>query len=130
MEAARMSVAGEKPKGGLRVLAVRDRPMGLGGKACTRDNACRSGRPGIGHAHESSDMKDQLTTMMTEAVRRSQAVLAEYMEPGEHNAEVTIARLVGILGHRDVKQAMRLLYPGVESPGIRPEPRRRLKTVS
>lgn len=85
-------------------------------------------RPGIGHAHESITMKDQLT-MMTEAVRRAQAVLAEYMEPGEHNAEVTIARLVGILGHRDVKHAMRLLYRGAESPDISREPRPRLKVI-
>jgi hypothetical protein len=27
-------------------------------------------------------------------VRRVQALLAEYMEPGEHDAEVTIAKLV------------------------------------
>jgi hypothetical protein len=73
-------------------------------------------------------MKDQLT-MMTEAVRRAQAVLAEYMEPGEHNAEVTIARLVGILGHRDVKHAMRHLYRGAERPDISREPRSRLKVI-
>jgi hypothetical protein len=73
-------------------------------------------------------MKDQLTTMM-EAVRRAQALLADYMEPGEHNAEVTIARLVGILGHRDVKRAMRRRYSDAESPSLVPEPPPRLKAV-
>ena len=65
-------------------------------------------------------MGDQLTTVM-EAVRRAQAVLAEYIEPGERNPEVTIAKLVGILANRDVVRAMRSLYPDVESPSISPE---------
>jgi hypothetical protein len=65
-------------------------------------------------------MGEQLTTVM-EAVRRAQAVLAEYIEPGERNPEVTIAKLVGILANRDVVRAMRLLYPDAESPSISPE---------
>jgi hypothetical protein len=62
-------------------------------------------------------MKDQLTTVM-EAVRRAQAVLAEYIRPGDRDPEVTIAKLVGILDSRDLVRAMRLLYPAVKSPSI------------
>jgi hypothetical protein len=74
-------------------------------------------------------MKNELTTIMN-AVRRAQAVLAEYMSPGEQNAEVTIARLVGVLRHRDVERAMRLLDPRIEGPGISPELRPRLEVVN
>jgi hypothetical protein len=67
-------------------------------------------------------MKDQLTTVM-EAVRQAQAVLANYIEPGQRNAEKTLATLIAILDDPEVVRAMRLLCPD-GSPSLVPEERR------
>lgn len=53
-------------------------------------------------------MKEELTTIL-EAVRASQAELADYLVSADRNAELTIAKLVGILERREVVRAMRLL---------------------
>lgn len=44
-------------------------------------------------------------------MRLAQAELAADILPGERNAEVTIAKLIGILENRQVLKAMRHLYP-------------------
>jgi hypothetical protein len=44
-------------------------------------------------------MKDELVTVL-EAVRRAQAELAAYLDSADRNAELTIAKLVGILERR------------------------------
>ena len=61
-------------------------------------------------------MKDELTTIL-EAMRAAQAELADYLVvSADRNAELTIAKLVGILDRRDVVRAMRLLRAS-ERPG-------------
>jgi hypothetical protein len=64
-------------------------------------------------------MKDELITLL-EAMRLAQAELAAYILPGERNAEVTIAKLIGILENRHVVKAMRHLYPSDDSPPLVP----------
>ena len=49
-------------------------------------------------------MKDELTTIL-EAVGAAQAELAAYLTSGDRNAELTIAKLIGILDRRVVKAA-------------------------
>ena len=55
-------------------------------------------------------MKDELPTIL-EAIRAAQAELAAYLNSADRNAELTIAKLVGILERREVVRAMRLLRP-------------------
>ena len=60
-------------------------------------------------------MKNDLTTIL-EAMRAAQAELADYLVSEDRNAELTIAKLVGILDRREVVKAMRLLRP-FDGPG-------------
>jgi hypothetical protein len=53
-------------------------------------------------------MKDELKTIL-EAVNAAQAELAAYLNSADRNAELTIAKLVGVLGRREVVKAARLL---------------------
>jgi len=53
-------------------------------------------------------MKEELTTIL-EAMRAAQGELADYLVSADRNAELTIAKLVGILERREVIKAMRLL---------------------
>jgi hypothetical protein len=53
-------------------------------------------------------MKEQLTTIL-DAMRAAQAELADYLVSADRNAELTIAKLVGILDRREVVRAMQLL---------------------
>ena len=55
-------------------------------------------------------MNDELPTIL-EAIRAAQAELAAYLNSADRNAELTIAKLVGILERREVVRAMRLLRP-------------------
>ncbi|HKF11068.1 MAG TPA: hypothetical protein VKB89_20465 [Xanthobacteraceae bacterium] len=55
-------------------------------------------------------MKDELPTIL-EAIRAAQAELAAYLNSADRDAELTIAKLVGILERREVVRAMRLLAP-------------------
>jgi hypothetical protein len=64
-------------------------------------------------------MKDELTTIL-DAMRAAQAELADYLVSADRNAELTIAKLVGILDRRDVVRAMRLLR-ALERPGGAPQ---------
>jgi len=64
-------------------------------------------------------MKDELTTIL-DAMRAAQAELADYLVSADRNAELTIAKLVGILDRREVVKAMRLLRP-LDGPGFAPE---------
>jgi hypothetical protein len=50
----------------------------------------------------------QLATVL-EALRRAQGELAAYLASCDHDAELTIAKLVGILERREVVRAARLL---------------------
>jgi hypothetical protein len=60
-------------------------------------------------------MKDELVTIL-EAMRAAQSELAAYLVSTGRNAELTIAKLVGILDRREVVRAMRLLRP-LHRPG-------------
>jgi hypothetical protein len=51
---------------------------------------------------------EQFATVL-EAMRRAQAELANYLSSRDHDAELTIAKLVGILDRREVVGATRLL---------------------
>ena len=55
-------------------------------------------------------MKDELLTIL-EAIRAAQGELAAYLNSADRNAELTIAKLIGILERREVVRAMRLLRP-------------------
>jgi hypothetical protein len=61
-------------------------------------------------------MKDELTTIL-DAMRAAQAELADYLVSADRNAELTIARLVGILDRREVVRAMRLLRRAATNVG-------------
>jgi hypothetical protein len=61
---------------------------------------------------------DELT-IIAKAVRRARLLLRDYIEPGERNAEITIAKLVGVLEHRDVSDAIDRLHLAPEGPGLR-----------
>ena len=58
-------------------------------------------------------MKDLL--IILDAVKRAQAELSAYLQPGDRNAELTIAKLTGILQHRDLVRALDVIYPRIES---------------
>jgi hypothetical protein len=74
-------------------------------------------------------MKDELTTIL-DAMRAAQAELADYLVPADRNAELTIAKLVGILDRREVVRAMRLLR-ALERPSGAPQmPQRTLAEAS
>ena len=66
---------------------------------------------------ECAVMKDELATIL-EAMRDAQAELADYLASTDHNSELTIARLVGILDRREVIRATRLLraFEGTGAP--------------
>jgi hypothetical protein len=71
-------------------------------------------------------MKDELTTIL-EAVGAAQAELAAYLNSADRNAELTIAKLIGILDRRDVVRAVRLLRA---SRGSTPVPETALAKAS
>ena len=60
-------------------------------------------------------MNEEFATVL-EAIRRAQAEIAAYLSSGDHDAELTIAKLVGILDRREVVGATRLLYALHNSP--------------
>jgi hypothetical protein len=64
-------------------------------------------------------MKDELTTIL-DAMRSAQAELADYLVSPDRNAELTIAKLVGILDRREVVRAIRLIR-ALERPAGAPE---------
>jgi hypothetical protein len=64
-------------------------------------------------------MEEELTTIL-DAMRAAQAELADYLVSADRNAELTIAKLVGILDRREVVRAMRLLRVS-EDPGGAPQ---------
>jgi len=83
-------------------------------KASPRVLSCR------GNEHRVRNMKEELTTIL-EAMRAAQGELADYLVSADRNAELTIAKLVGILERREVIRAMRLLRAS-EAVGAAPQP--------
>jgi len=56
-------------------------------------------------------MKEELVTIL-EAVGRAQSELAAFLHSNDRNAELAIAKLVGILNRHEVVVAVELLQPG------------------
>ena len=55
-------------------------------------------------------MKDELVIIL-DALRAAQTELAAYLNSDDPDAELTLAKLVGILERREVVRATRLLRP-------------------
>jgi hypothetical protein len=60
-------------------------------------------------------MSEEFATVL-EAMRRAQAELAAYLSSRDQDAELTIAKLVGILDRREVVGATRLLHAVHNAP--------------
>jgi hypothetical protein len=84
-----------------------------------RKRGCAFYPPGATSVECECVMKDELTTIL-DAMRAAQAELADYLVSADRNAELTIAKLVGILDRREVVRAMRLLR-ALERPGRAPQ---------
>jgi hypothetical protein len=84
-----------------------------------RKRCCAFYPPGEASVECECVMKDELTTIL-EAMRAAQAELADYLVSPDRNAELTIAKLVGILDRREVVRAMRLLRV-LQRPGGAPQ---------
>jgi hypothetical protein len=65
-------------------------------------------------------MKDELTIVL-EAMRRAQAKVAFYLEPGNRNAEKAFKEIAQILDGRDLMKAMKSLYAPTRSPSVSPD---------
>jgi hypothetical protein len=56
-------------------------------------------------------MKDEELATILDAMRAAQAELAAYLNSADPDAELTLAKLVGILDRREVVRAARQLRP-------------------
>jgi hypothetical protein len=65
-------------------------------------------------------MKDQRTIVL-EAVRRAQAKIAFYLEPGNRNAEKAFKEIAQILDDREVMSAMKSLSAPTQAPSVSPD---------
>ena len=74
-------------------------------------------------------MKEELVTVL-EAVCRAQAELAVYLHSKDRNAELAIAKLVGILNRHEVVVAAELLQPGAAHVSSPPRARIELARAS
>src|SRR5262245_48939374 len=125
--------------GGAGGRAARLRPLSSARpREILHDAACRGGNrkrgcafypPGATSVECECVMKDELTTIL-DAMRAAQGELADYLVSADRNAELTIAKLVGILDRREVVRAMRLLR-ALERPSGAPQmPQRTLTEAS
>src|SRR5262245_57511750 len=69
-----------------------------------------SGRQRVHSSAEAMNIMNEEFATVLEAIRRAQAELAAYLSSRDHDAELTIAKLVGILDRREVVGATRLLH--------------------
>src|SRR5262245_28550004 len=69
-----------------------------------------SGRQRVHSSAEAMNVMNEEFATVLEAIRRAQAELAAYLSSRDHDAELTIAKLVGILDRREVVGATRLLH--------------------
>jgi hypothetical protein len=65
-------------------------------------------------------MHDKITTVL-EAMRRAQAKVAFYSEPGNRNAEKAFREIAGILDNHELLDAMRSLYAPTSAPSVSPD---------
>ena len=65
-------------------------------------------------------MHDQLTIVL-EAMRRAQAKVAFYLEPGNRNAELAFKEIAAILDDPQLMEAVRLLNAPTSAPSVSPD---------
>jgi hypothetical protein len=65
-------------------------------------------------------MRDDLTIVL-EAMRRAQAKVAFYLEPGNRNAEKAFREIAQVLDDREVMRAMQALHGTAHAPSVSPE---------
>ena len=65
-------------------------------------------------------MRDQLTIVL-EAMRRAQAKVAFYLEPGNRNAEKAFKEIAQILDDRELMNALKSLYAPTSAPSVSPD---------
>jgi hypothetical protein len=65
-------------------------------------------------------MRDQFTIVL-EAMRRAQAKVAFYLEPGNRNAEKAFKEIAQILDDRELMNAMKSLYAPSPAPSVSPD---------
>jgi hypothetical protein len=65
-------------------------------------------------------MKDQLTIVL-ESMRRAQAKVAFYLEPGNSNPTKAFKELVDILDDPELMSAMQVLYAPTRAPSVSPD---------
>ncbi len=65
-------------------------------------------------------MKSQLAIVL-EAMRRAQAKVAFYLEPGNRNAEKAFKEIAQILDDREVTNAMNSLRAPMQAPSVSPD---------
>ena len=65
-------------------------------------------------------MQDQLTVVL-EAMRRAQAKVAFYLEPGNRNSEKAFKEIAQILDDRELMNAMQSLYASTPAPSVSPD---------
>ena len=90
------------------MIPRRDTAIGRhGGRLETETGYARSTRP---RRRGRVRMKDELATIL-DAMLAAQAELAAYLNSADPDAELTLAKLVGILERREVVRATQLLRP-------------------
>jgi hypothetical protein len=65
-------------------------------------------------------MKDELAVVL-EAMRRAQAKIAFYLEPGNRDPERAFKEIAQILDDPELMNAMRSLHRPTQSPSVSPE---------
>jgi hypothetical protein len=65
-------------------------------------------------------MKDELAVVL-EAVRRAQAKVAFYLEPGNRDLERAFREIAEVLDNRELMNAMQSLYRPTQSPSVSPD---------
>jgi hypothetical protein len=65
-------------------------------------------------------MNDELTIVL-EAMRRAQAKIAFYLEPGNRNAEKAFQEIAEILDDPELMNAMKYVHGTTHAPSVSPE---------
>ena len=65
-------------------------------------------------------MKDEMAVVL-EAMRRAQAKIAFYLEPGNRDPERAFKEIAQILDERELMSAMQSLHRPTQSPSVSPE---------
>jgi hypothetical protein len=61
------------------------------------------------------------STIVLEAMRRAQAKIAFYLEPGNRNAEKAFKEIAQILDDRELMNAMKSLSSPMQAPSVSPD---------